>query len=165
MRLLILITIILTPVIVYSQTVERQVIASAGNFASAGGYSHSYTVGETVVFTGTSSTLKITQGFQQPDQISVGIDEAELGYAVNAFPNPTRGEVILDISAEYPVNLNIDLFNMQGKQFPLPQRLANVSGNHRHSIDLTNMASGSYFIRITDQEGKTNNSIQIQKVN
>lgn len=161
---LILIATIL-PTLLSGQSAERQVMGSAGSFAAADAFSHSYTVGETVIFTGTSSTLKVTQGFQQPDQMSVGIEETELAYAVNAFPNPTRGEVVLDISSEYPLNLNIDLFNMQGKQFPLPQRQVNVNGALQHSIDMSRMASGSYFIRITDEEGKTNNSIQIQKVN
>jgi hypothetical protein len=161
----VLIILTLLPSLMIGQSAERSVIGSAGSFESAGGLSHSYSVGEMVVFTGNSSNLKITQGFQQPDQMSVGIEEDQMGYSVVAFPNPTRGEVILDISAENPVQLNIDLYNLQGKQFSLPQRLISVAGNLRHNIDLSNMAAGSYFIRITDKDGKTNNSIQIQKVN
>lgn len=165
MKNLLIIILLLIPYWTIGQTAERSVIGSAGSFAAAGGYSHSYTLGETVVITGTSSTLKVTQGFQQPDQMSVGIDEDQMSYSVNAFPNPTRGEVILDITAENPVQLNINLFNIQGKQFSLPQSLVKVSGNLRHSIDLSNMAAGSYYIRINDDKGNTNTSIQIQKVN
>ncbi len=47
-------------------SIERQVVAAAGNYIEGTYTWLSYTVGEPVVTTGTGTSLILTQGFQQP---------------------------------------------------------------------------------------------------
>jgi hypothetical protein len=56
-----------------AQTLSPSVIASGGSFRTAGGYSISYTMGEAVVATADNGSHFLTQGFQQPNDLSTGI--------------------------------------------------------------------------------------------
>ena len=49
----------------FSQQLSRNVISSGGNYYTAGGYSNSSTIGESIVTTLTSASNILTQGFQQ----------------------------------------------------------------------------------------------------
>ena len=51
---------------VNAQTISNKVIANGGGYSSAGGYSLSYTIGETITTTLSNGGYVITQGFQQP---------------------------------------------------------------------------------------------------
>lgn len=163
MKKLFSIIIAALPVVLAAQTAERQVIGSAGGFATATGLQVSYTVGESVTSTATSGSVILTQGFQQPSSGTVGIEETALGFAMKAYPNPVHNAVTLDFSAQQDMQLSIGLFDVQGRQV-LPTEQLNVSGNMLHSVKMAGFASGNYFIRLTNKDGKLNKSIQIQKV-
>jgi hypothetical protein len=49
-----------------AQTLSPTVLATSGGYSSGGGYSLSYTVGETIVTTLQAGSYLLTQGFQQP---------------------------------------------------------------------------------------------------
>lgn len=165
MRALFILTIIFLPAILLAQTAERQVIGTAGAYAEAGGVSHSYTVGEMATAALSDGTIILTQGFQQSDDLSVSIDEPELAFSATAFPNPTMDGVTLNLNADQAVDLHINLFDALGKQFPVAQSNLQFVGNSQRHIDLAGFASGTYFIRLTDETGQLNKTIQIQKVN
>lgn len=55
-----------------SQSIERQILASAGNYIEVGNKSYSYTVGEVAIETFSSATIVLTQGFHQPDSSGGG---------------------------------------------------------------------------------------------
>lgn len=56
-----------------SQSIERDVVASAGDYFEAAGISVSSTIGEIASETYSTPNLIITQGFQQPDVIDVSL--------------------------------------------------------------------------------------------
>lgn len=151
------------PLLLMAQTAERQVIGSAGGYATATGLRVSNTVGETITATGTSASVILTQGFQQSSTASVGIEEVELGFAMKAYPNPASDAVTLDFSTEKEQQLRIGLFDAQGRQM-LPIEQLNVSGNMHHSIKMAGIAPGYYSIRLLNVDGKLNKSILINKV-
>ena len=66
------------------------VISSSGGFYSAGGNSLSVTVAEmTMVQSFIQPTNMLTQGFQQPEHLTIGIAENEdLQGEVLIYPNP-----------------------------------------------------------------------------
>ncbi|MEZ5195886.1 MAG: hypothetical protein R2764_05675 [Bacteroidales bacterium] len=86
MKKIIFIITLLAPMFLFAQMVERQVIGSAGGYSSTSDLKVSSTVGEAFVATGTSSTIILTQGFQQPDEESLSIEDHETGLAINAIP-------------------------------------------------------------------------------
>ena len=65
-------------------TISRYVVASAGNYSNAGGYSNSSTIGEAVVTTLTSASNVLTQGFQQSFSVNGCTDSTALNYDATA---------------------------------------------------------------------------------
>lgn len=70
---------------------EFEVIANAGEYSSSlnGNLSLSWTLGEPVVETIYGNKLILTQGFQQPDELTLGVSGVSLTeLGLNVFPNP-----------------------------------------------------------------------------
>lgn len=163
MKKLFSIIIVALPVLLMAQTAERQVIGSAGGSVTATGLQVSNTVGETITVTATSSSVILTQGFQQASTGSVGIEDVELGFAMKAYPSPTSGTVTLDFSVEKEQQLSIAVFDMQGRQV-LPAQKLHIKDKMLHSINMESIAPGNYFIHLFNETGKLDKSIQINKI-
>jgi hypothetical protein len=151
----ILLIISFVPLFALAQIAERETLASNGGF----GNNVSFTIGEVVV----ASNNQVTQGFQQSSNTNVSIDEVSLGFAMNAYPNPTANALILDFSADQPLQISLDLFDIQGRQM-LPAEQLKINGNMLHSIDLSGFAAGKYILSLSNNTGTLNKSMQIQKV-
>src|SRR5262245_34545305 len=103
-------------------SIERQVIGSTGSYTDAGTVKASSTVGEAVIPTYSQSSLVFTQGFQQPVSSKTSIDIftgihdiMPDGASITAYPNPTSGRVVLDITMKQPVRIEIDIYNAIGQ--------------------------------------------------
>lgn len=165
MKNITVILIALLPVALFAQSLERQVIASSGSYSETANLQVSSTIGETVIATGTSASVILTQGFQQPaSDNTVGIEEPEFGFSMQAYPNPTANMVILDFNADKELELQISLIDVMGKQYPVAKSNITVLGNSRQQIDLSAYAAGNYFIRIDDEKGQFSKTIKIQKI-
>lgn len=170
MKKLTIILCLLLPPALFAQSLERQVVSSGGALNDITGYTFSSSTGEAAIETleSTSGTIILTQGFQQPSDMDVdttdGINEVELGLYMSAYPNPTQGEIILDFDAEKPINIQIGLFDMQGKLINLPVANLAVYGTMKHIVDLSNLPSGDYLIRLADTQGTMNKAIKVLKV-
>lgn len=151
------------PMLLMAQTAERQVIGSAGGYATATGLQVSNTVGEAITATGTSASVILTQGFQQSSTASVGIEDVELGFAMKAYPNPTSDAVTLNFLTDKEVQLNIGLLDMQGRQV-LPTEQLHINGSILHSVNMVGVTPGNYLIHLGSADGKLNKSIQIRKI-
>jgi len=91
-KIYILLTIMGAYSSVNAQSIERQVIGSAGGSFS-GAVQVDWTVGETVVATATGGSSILTQGFHQPQPAASGVKTTEPATGLVAYPNPT-GSVI-----------------------------------------------------------------------
>lgn len=163
MKKLFSIIIVVLPVVLIAQSAERQVIGSAGNFTSATGLQVSNTVGETITTTGSSTSLILTQGFQQPNTSPLAIEDVKLGYVIKAYPNPAHNAVTLDFTTQKSLLLQISLFDIYGKQIQPTEQL-NINGNIVHTVNVSAIPSGNYFIHLTNTDGKLNKNIPFQKI-
>ncbi|HKL40928.1 MAG TPA: T9SS type A sorting domain-containing protein [Cryomorphaceae bacterium] len=164
MRNLILTVLLAFPLFALAQSAQRQVIGSAGTVSVTDDFMVSSTIGETVVATGEGDGIILTQGFQQSQDFGLSVEEPELEFSANAFPNPTMDGIVLDLNSQKAVDLTISLFDVAGKQYVVPVANLMLSGNARKEIDMSGFASGNYFIRLTDETGKLNKTIKVQKV-
>lgn len=148
-----------------AQSLERQVIGSAGGFEVENGYSLSFTVGEPVVETAISGTLVLTQGFQQPDDISVGInDVAKIKMDYLIFPNPTIDQLTVQLTSDKVVEVYISLHDMLGRKFDQLDRKVLVDGVAQQQYDLSILAAANYMLVLTDKEGNQLGQFKIQKL-
>lgn len=75
-----------------------------------------------------------------PLQFVANIDETDLNTSINIYPNPANG--FLTISSESQIE-NIEIYDLQGRTVLVNQIYSNQS-----EIQIGNLKSGSYFIKI-----------------
>ncbi len=153
------------PAFLFAQQLEREVVASGGNYSSNANMSLSYTVGEPVIETKSTSSLVLTQGFQQSrTDTVVGIAEQGVDMRIKAYPNPTPDVVVLELNTEEQRNLRLDVYDVQGKKQAIPEQELSVNGRMKKELDFGDLAAGNYFIRLRSKEGKPVKSIKVQKI-
>ena len=151
-----------------AQSLERQVIGTAGDYVENGDISLSYTVGEPIIETAITGTLILTQGFQQPDaqKTSSGIDQDVAGIEVgfNVFPNPATDILHVSLTSDEAVERVVELYEMGGKKNKLQSSKFSVSGTVNQEFDISHLAAAQYMLVFNDINGKTMKSINFQKV-
>jgi len=143
----------------YCVTIQAQntIPATGGNATGTGG-SVSYSIGQLVfnVITGTNGS--VTQGVQQPYEISIvtAIENTEgitLEYKV--YPNPTRGLITLTIKPYDNENLRYRLYDLNG--ILLQDKKIE---SEETEISMQNLSSAIYFLKVI----KENKEIKIFKI-
>jgi len=102
----------------YAMAIQAQTVipATGGNATGAGG-SVSYTIGQVVYTTNTGANGTVSQGVQQPFEISVvtGLAEAtDINLICTAYPNPASDLLTLKVENYDKENLSYKLFNANG---------------------------------------------------
>ncbi len=126
----------LFPILAQSQSIERQVLASVGNFVENSTASLSYTVGEPVIILGSNGLNALTQGFQQPDVVlttTVGSDCSFFFY-----PNPMKD--IMSIKSTV-TDKSFEIFDVLGRSYGFFLKANN-------EIDVSFLSGGMYFIKV-----------------
>lgn len=144
---------VLAPRYVKAQSIERQLIGSAGgNLSAADNSSINFSTGEPVAGN-LAGSGRINQGFQQNwiALTPVRTPEAE-ALEVRVFPNPTPG--LIHIECAKPAE--IQLFDQQG-------RLLLEAENESGEIDISNYPPGYYSLRVLEKNGPSGKSFKLIK--
>ena len=138
-------------------------VNTTGGYASGSGGSVSYSIGQVVYTTCTGSNGSVSQGVQQPYEISVvtGHEEAKgISLTLTVYPNPTTDYLTLEIDASASLSIqsmSYQLFDMQGKVLQ-NQKIT----NNRTSIDMNNFVPATCFVTVI-QENKAVKTFKIIK--
>lgn len=133
---------------VQAQTISRSVIGAAGGE----GGNLTYTVGEVVTETASGATT-LTQGFQQPDTVTVvGVDRFAGAFDLKLYPNPAQEFLYLDVSLTTPVALQVELIDARGRQI-MPAHRTQPQAYTQVVLDVRTLAEGTYMLRIRQQDG------------
>jgi hypothetical protein len=148
---------------VEAQQIKQEVIASAGgyNVASGGAISISWTLGETIIptFTSSDGSLIITHGFQQK-LIITAVEENILNpVKVSIFPNPASEVVNIEFDTPTDAIVTVYLINNQGKLVKTEQI---GTATTKKEINLQDISSGIYYLRI--MKGKQVNVYKVVKL-
>ena len=120
------------------------VSASGASFQNSSGYI-SYSIGEVLTSTLTSSSTILTQGFHQT-RLRTGvpvINQSEIGISV--FPNPVKNQLILQMD-EYQ-GFDYLLYNATGSILERGQIVS-----ERTEIDFSALAPAVYLLKVTDNK-------------
>ena len=128
----------------------QQGTVSAGGTAGGTGGTSTYTMGETNYINTAGSGGTITQGLQQPFEITTGIGEMNLPAEVSLFPNPTSEYIILNVADGNVADLTYQLYDMQGNLL-LDKKLVDSETN----ISMANFASATYFIKVSNSKNES----------
>ncbi len=83
--------------------------------------------------------------------VCVGIEENELNYNLNIFPNPTNGVFTMNIGFELPVDMRLELTNILGQPVINVEDVKNTQ-NLRRDYNLNHLAQGVYIFTIRTGE-------------
>ena len=123
---------------------QEATTATGGNASGSGG-SASYSVGQVVYTTNTGAGGSVSQGVQQPYEISIvsGIEEQGITLTCTAYPNPTTDYLTLKIDGDVQTHYSASLFDLNGKLLSKLQ----IDGNQT-TIPMEQYVAGSYIIKI-----------------
>ncbi len=142
-----------------AQVANQDVVTSAGGYNSARGVTISWTLGETIVPTFSSSNSILTQGFQQQLVVTPLEENLETHVRITIFPNPASDIATITFNEPVESEIRVLLLNAQGQlvktDFIEPSMV-------EKQIDLKDIPGGIYFIRLT--EGKLSNVYKVVKL-
>ncbi len=126
---------------------QQSALTSGGNAIGSGG-SASYSIGQIDYVLATGSTGSVSQGMQQPFEISTlsGDEFTQIKLKMMVYPNPTTSYVNLMIENYDFQDLNFQLFDLAGKQI-LNQKII----TSETKIDLDNLSKNVYLLQVMNQ--------------
>jgi hypothetical protein len=103
---------------------------------------------EVVAFLQNNATKEIYQAAIGSKVGTSGIADNGKNHSVKVYPNPASDRFILDMNLASTEQVNVELVNSLG-QVVFSQNEGTVSGARKLNVDLSNMADGLYFVRVT----------------
>jgi len=127
-----------------AQVLHSGILSAGGNATGTGG-SASYSVGQLVYTTATSTTGSLAQGVQQPFEINVvsGIDDIYGIELFSAFPNPASTHLILKIENNELTSFSYQLMNTVGAVIKTGKITTCET-----TINMASLLSATYYLRI-----------------
>lgn len=136
-----------------AQSIEKDVVASAGGDITVGGYSYVWTVGEAVIGSASPTGYIITEGFlplSVDSAVSVNIIVAS-DTKVKLYPNPVTSKLNLEVEQAQATDLSVRVLDVSGRAIRAMETLP-TSTSFNHQIDLTSLPSGTYFVILSHNE-------------
>jgi len=136
----------------------QETIPVAGGTATGSGGSVTFTAGQVTYLTLSGTDWTVTQGVQQPYEISVPTAVENTGYinlVCKVFPNPTRGSLKLVIELSDYKNLRFRLFNINGVLLR-----DNKVEFRETEISLDDLSSSVYFLKVMN----SNKELKVFKI-
>lgn len=149
-----------------SQTLSPTVISSSGGFYNNSSGMLSTTVAEmTMVQTFQSGSNFLTQGFQQPEDYTVGIVETPVvSGEFLIYPNPTNGSFVLSFTGNNNTETSIRLFNLAG-QVVLEKQVTQSAGLNTINFDISTFSQGMYILGLATTNSKGEKNSSYHKIN
>ena len=128
----------------------QQNTTSTGGEAIGTGGTASYSVGQIDYISNSDSNFSVSQGVQQPFEISVvlGLEENHIKLNLAAYPNPTNDQAILSLNLSTSASVSIWLYNTAGICLKSWQFNNEQPGNGELILDLKEIQAGIYFCKI-----------------
>jgi opacity protein-like surface antigen len=119
--------------------------ASGGNGTGSGG-SASYTIGQPGYTTSSGTNGSVSEGVQQPYEISTitGIEDAVgIVLASSVYPNPATDFLILRVDDYEGMKLSYQLFDINGRLLE-----SNYITGSESAIMMSRYSAGTYFLKV-----------------
>ncbi|TXB66995.1 T9SS type A sorting domain-containing protein [Vicingus serpentipes] len=134
----------------------QEVISTQGDSYSNGGNSIDFTIGEPVTETVSDGTNDLTQGFHQTNLTITLVEDLDLDFSVEVYPNPATD--FINLSLENYNGFTLHLFDVTGK-------ILNQSTlkSPKTSVNVSEYPKGMYLLTLTNQKDKKIKTYQIIK--
>ncbi len=147
--------IILALIILSSYTLTelkaQNTIVATGGDSSGNGGNISYSIGQVVYNTTTGINGSISEGIQQPYEISIisNKDNKEINLEATVYPNPTTDFLTLKVGSYSEMNLTYYLYSSEGKQ------ISSKSINDKETrVKMKTFDTGTYYLKVLQDNKK-----------
>lgn len=126
----------------------QEAIGTVGGNASGSEGTVAYTVGQIAYQTHWCKNAYLSEGVQQPYEISVitGVEEARnIRLSLKAYPNPASNFLTLEIEDYQSGLMMYQLYDLSGKCFQKGSITKSLS-----TINMCTLLPGAYFLKVTD---------------
>ncbi len=126
----------------------QEAISPVGGNASGSGGTMCYTVGQIAYQTLWAKNAYLSEGVQQPYEISIvtGMDEAaDISLSLKAYPNPASKYLVLDVGDCQNRLLSYKLYNLSGQCV----QQAGIS-KVQSTINMAQLPAGVYLLKVVD---------------
>lgn len=133
----------------------REVVASAGGYATAANKKFEQTIGESVIHTIGNGTRHLSQGFQQPEvcPLLTMINTSDIAgpSGLKIFPNPSAGEIFLRFENPQGIAFRLQVFDAMGHWV---KTLPESDDTYPSTVDCRSFSSGIYFLVAHTLDGR-----------
>ena len=129
----------------------QEAVPASGGIGSGIGGSVSYSIGQVVDATYSGVSGYVTQGVQQPYEISVingAVNGNNISLQCSAFPNPTTNYLTLEISPSSTLDipsLSFQLFDLDGRLID-----SHILVDNRTKINMSFLKPNIYLLKVMD---------------
>lgn len=154
---------------IISVTVRAQVslspivISSGGDYFESTNMSISWTLGELAVTTLQSDNMILTQGFQQPFNIGVGIRQNEMNWTISVYPNPVEDELMIRFDIPLPGNYLIEIQDVTGRVI-CQQVHKQVRPGETVILNTSRFLHGIYFLKVISPDKEQVQVTSLRKI-
>lgn len=160
MKFLTILSFAALPLLGVAQSIEPQVIASAGEHFSNGNVQLSWTLGEVMIDTYDNGTNILTQGFHQTELTVTSIEETLADVRLNMYPNPTMEFLNIELGNNGS-DIELQLFDMTGKLVHSDKIEAYQT---KYVLPMEKVATGNYLVQMQSIDGSLNTTHKVMKV-
>ncbi len=107
-------------------------------------------------------TVDIDGKFSYSDVINIPVNEAYTNSFTRVYPNPTKGNLNVEIQSSTTSNTKIVVFDVVGKKI-FEKETSLVKGINTLTFDVADYADGAYILQFTDSTGKTHTTKFVKK--
>jgi len=123
------------------------VISSGGGYGENGNISISWTLGEIAVSTLSSTNMILTQGFQQPYDIDVGIRSNDINWNISVYPNPVDDELRILFNTEKSGDFLLEIQDVTGRLVTQVLHKQIIPGDIV-ILNTSTYTTGVYFLKV-----------------
>ncbi|NVK63273.1 MAG: T9SS type A sorting domain-containing protein [Flavobacteriales bacterium] len=140
-------SIVVCSILASFTSVGQTVVSTQGDSYETATGSVSFTIGEVVIDTGTDGSTNLTQGFHQTNWNFIGLDDHDVDYVANIYPNPTSD--ILNVEVIKFENVSYAMYDATGRIVAMGDLSDLIT-----QIDVQNLESGSYQLELSDEQNE-----------
>jgi hypothetical protein len=137
----------------WGQSLELSIVTSGGDFVTGKSASLSWTLGEMVTETASTTDHYFTQGFQQPfHELMTSLEPVTEEISFSIYPNPAKDHVNIDITMGNQYSCyQIDMIDLTGEMVYQSELLCN---SFHQRLSIADFSSSLLLIRITGRSGE-----------
>lgn len=144
----------------FSQTLSPDGWATSGDYFTNSNNSLSWTIGECITETYSSTNNALTQGFQQGKYNITSVEENKYSaFSVFVYPNPTSTFINISIKSTESGKMTVELLDITGKL------IQSESFQNNFQLNVAEYSNSAYILHIYNDSNSLIKTFKLQKTN